>query len=252
MEKPMPYFRFACLSVLVAAIAACAPQRQQGLPDRIAVNERESISVGVAATMAAQLAIVRRQYAQAIVLTTAAIRSNQLQGKELAQAYAVRGDAMLLSGSAQRARDDWQKAVELDERNATGLRGLGVIANMQRKFAESRQYFQRAIDADPKNPNHYLTRGILRLEDRRELNLALADFDSAIALNPKISTGYFYRGLVHHLNGRYAVAKADYEKALEINPGNSGARAALGLLEQRQSPQALIRPRTRPNDVVQF
>jgi len=248
----MPCLRFVCLCVLVASIVACAPQRQQGLPQRIALNDRESISGGAAATMAAQLALVRRQYAQAIMLTTAAIQSNQLQGKDLAQAYAVRGDAMLLSGSAQRAREDWQKAVELDDRNATGLRGLGVIAHMQRKFPESRDYFQRAIDADPKNASLYLTRGILRLEDRRELNMALTDFDSAISLSPNISTGYFYRGLVHHLSGRLAAAKADYDKALDINPGNAGAREALGLLEKRQAPNALLRPRTRPNDVVQF
>ena len=249
----MPFLRSAFVCVLVAIVAgACAP-RQPGLPQTVTVGDagdKQTMSGGAAAVLVAQLAITRRDYAQAAVLATAAINSGQLQGNDLAQAYAVRGDAYYLNASAARARDDWQKAVEIHGQNANGLRGLAVIAHLQRKFPESKRYFQRAIDAEPKNAGLYMTRGILRIEDRRELNLAVADFDTAIAIRPQLGSAYFYRGLVHHLGGRYAVARADYEKALHINPGDRRAREALALIEQRRAPPAA--PPRRGNDVVQF
>jgi tetratricopeptide (TPR) repeat protein len=196
--------------------------------------------------------MARRDYAGAVRLATQAINSRQLSGNDLSDAYAVRGDAHYLGGVPAKARDDWRTAVEIDGRNAMALRGMAIISHMQRKLPESTQFMERAIAASPDNPHLYMTRGLLRLQDRRELALAHADFAKAITLEPDLASAYFYRGFVSHLNGRFAQAKVDYEKALEINPGESRARQALGLLEQRRAPAATLRPRSRPNEVVQF
>ncbi len=254
----MPFIRPAALAALVVALAGCAQQRPQtGLPQTVTLRNTETgtartVSGAALAIVVAQREMVRRNYAGAVRLLNEAIRSGQLAGNDLSLAHSVRGDAYYLGGNAARARDDWRTAVEMNGNNAMALRGMAIIAHMQRKAPESMQYMGRAIAASPDNAHLYMTRGLLRLQDRRELALAHADFDKAVALKPDLSSAYFYRGLVNHLNGRLAVAKGDYEKALEIDPAESRARQALGMLEQRRAPADALAPRSRPNEVVQF
>lgn len=256
----MPIVRLAAGAALIVSLAACANQQQAapqgGLPQTVTLRNQQTGSTttvkGATAALAlTQVEMSRRNYAGAVRAATAAIRSNQLQGSELSLAYSMRGDAYYMGGDAARARDDWRASIEIDAKNALGLRGMAIISNMQRKFPEAMQYMERAIVAAPDSPHLYITRGLLRLEERRAVPQAIADFDRAVQLKPDLAAAYFYRGLTHHLSGRYAQAKADYDKALEINPGERRASRALALLERRQSPAGL-QPRTRSNEVVQF
>jgi tetratricopeptide (TPR) repeat protein len=257
----MPFARVAAATALTAILAGCVnPQAQQpsgALPQSVTLRDSQTgtsttVKGATVAIVAALAELSRRNYAGAVRLTSQAIRSGQLSGNELSTAHAVRGDAYYLAGDAARARDDWRSAVELDAQNAMALRGMAIISHMQRKIPDSMQYMQRAIAVSPDNAQLYVTRGLLRLQDRRELALAHADFDRAVALKPDLASAYFYRGLVSHLNGRYTQAKGDYEKALEINPAERRAREGLALLDQRRAPDAKLAPRSRPNEVVQF
>jgi tetratricopeptide (TPR) repeat protein len=259
MGESMPLIRLAALSVVAALTAGCAAQQQPqgGLPQNVTLRNTQTgtsttVSGAALALVMAQREMARRNNAGAVRLASQAINSKQLAGNDLSTAYAIRGDAYYLGGVSAKARDDWRSAVEMNGQNAMALRGMAIISHMQRKLPESMHYMERAIAASPDNPHLYITRGLLRLQDRRELGLAQADFAKAISLKPDLASAYFYRGLVNHLNGRFALAKTDYEKALEINPGESRARQALGLLEQRRAPADHLAPRTRPNEVVQF
>jgi len=258
MGETMQFIRLAATAALIAALAGCANQQTQrsGLPETVTVRNSQTgttttVPGAVAAVALAQIEITRRNYAGAVRIAGVAIRSNQLTGNDLSMAHTVRGDAYYLGGDAAKARDDWRTAVDLNGQNAVALRGMALISNMQRKFPEAMQYMERALAASPNNPQLYITRGLLRLEDRRAVGLALADFDKAVAVKPDLASAYFYRGLANHMSGRFAQAKADYDKALEINPGERRASQALALLEQRRAPTAL-QPRTRSNEVVQF
>jgi len=255
----MPCIRLAALAIVMVAVAGCATQQspQSALPQNVTLRNKETgatrtVSGAALAIVVAQRETARRNYVGAVRLSSDAIKSGQLTGNDLSLAHAVRGDAYYLGGDAAKARDDWRTAVEINGQNAMALRGMAIISNLQRKVPEAMQYMERAIAASPSNPHLYVTRGLLRLEDRRAGGLAIADFDKAIALRPDLASAYFYRGLANHLNGRFAQAKADYDKALEVNPAESRARQALGLLEQRRAPGANLQPRSRPGEVVQF
>ena len=251
--------RLAALALTIVTLAACAGQqqaRQSGLPETVTLRNPRTgttttVSGAALAIALAQREMTRRNYAGAVRIMNEAIGSNQLAGNDLSAAHALRGDAYYLGGNAAKARDDWRTAAEMNPRNALALRGMAIISNMQRKFPEAMQYMARAIAAAPDNPYLYITRGVLRLEERRAMPQAHADFDKAVSIKPDLASAYFYRGLASHLSGRLAQAKSDYDKALEINPGESRARQALALLEQRRAPGALP-PRSRSNEVVQF
>ena len=255
----MHYVRGALFLALTLIAAGCAtPQQgtQGSLPQtityRTTTGNQATISGGNAAVALALVETLRRNYAAAVRLSTTAINSGQLAGNDLAQAHAVRGDAYFFGGDAAKARDDWRKAVEMNAANTIGLRGMALISHMQRKENDAIQYMDRAIATAPNLAALYVLRGQIRLDDRRAVALAIADFEKAIAIKPDLAVAYFYRGLAHHLNGRFSQAKVDYEKALEINPAESRARAALGLLERRRAPDENLRPRRGPSDVVQF
>jgi tetratricopeptide (TPR) repeat protein len=48
--------------------------------------------------------------------------------------------------------------------------------------------------------------------------LALADYDKAIELNPKLADTFFNRGLVNYDLGHYKLAAADFGQVIELNP----------------------------------
>jgi tetratricopeptide (TPR) repeat protein len=60
-----------------------------------------------------------------------------------------------------------------------------------------------------------LNRGIVHLEEDR-LDLAMADFEQAIAFNPTYPAAHAYRGEVHKARGQLAEALADYDRAISF------------------------------------
>ncbi|MGH6854589.1 MAG: tetratricopeptide repeat protein [Aestuariivirga sp.] len=77
--------------------------------------------------------------------------------------------------------------------------------------------FDKAIALNPKYAKPYNNRGFAYY-DKGEYGRAIADFDKAIALNLKYAKPYYNRGLAYYDKGEYARAIADYDKAIALNP----------------------------------
>ena len=72
-------------------------------------------------------------------------------------------------------------------------------------------------DPIPHDASTFCGRGCLLLE-RAQHAAAIADFDSAIALDPRHSDSYAHRGEARYRIGDYAAAIVDYEQAIDLNP----------------------------------
>lgn len=83
-----------------------------------------------------------------------------------------------------------------------------------RRLALPDRYYERALD-------HFA---------RERLNLALADLDEAIALNPRKAEYYAARGLVLLLSEWHADAEADFAQALRLDPAQWLAYYGRGML----------------------
>ncbi len=79
--------------------------------------------------------------------------------------------------------------------------------------------FDKAIEADPKNPKAYYARGFAYLTSSKDMKKAILDFNKAIELDPQYAQAYLMRGRAHEALGDKDQAKADREKALELEPG---------------------------------
>jgi tetratricopeptide (TPR) repeat protein len=53
-----------------------------------------------------------------------------------------------------------------------------------------------------------------------EHDLALADFDRVIAINPDFAAAYFGRGTARHFKGDLDLAIEDYDRAIEMDPND--------------------------------
>ncbi len=89
------------------------------------------------------------------------------------------------------------------------------------------------IDAGTEAPEAIATahfnRG-LAYHAKRELDLAIADYDRAIALNPEFAEAYNYRGKAYFQKGNHDGAMPDLDRAIELKPEYAEAYANRGLV----------------------
>lgn len=97
---------------------------------------------------------------------------------KLARAYSIRGSAMLGSGFISRARDDFQTALLLNNKEARAVSGLAMIAMYENRLAESIKAFRRAVALEPREPDYYfyLTQAATRAKFYSEAAEALEHF----------------------------------------------------------------------------
>jgi tetratricopeptide (TPR) repeat protein len=95
--------------------------------------------------------------------------------------------------------------------------------------------FDRAIALNPKYAVAYNSRGSLKKNKLNDFPGALADFDRAIALNPQYALAYNNRGALRYskLNDPQG-ALADYNRAIAINPRYAGAYNNRGNLKKNK------------------
>jgi len=89
------------------------------------------------------------------------------------------------------------------------------------------------IDAGTETPETIATahfnRGLAH-HAKREFDLAIADYDRAIALNPEFAEAYNYRGKAYFQKGDHDAAMPDLDRAIALNPEYAGAYANRGLV----------------------
>jgi tetratricopeptide (TPR) repeat protein len=120
--------------------------------------------------------------------------------------------------------------------------------------------YNKALDLNPKDAVGYNNRGLVQHE-RNELEKALEDYSRAISLDPENPIFFENRALAHATMGRDQEALTDYEKALSMTRDEdrrNALRQRISVLEKRmkaprsESPSAIIRlddiiPSTPPN-----
>ena len=87
--------------------------------------------------------------------------------------------------------------------------------------------FESALAHDPKKWKAIQNRGV-SLALRGRIDDAIADFDKVIELNPKYAAAWFNRGELQTKQGKFAQAAVDYETALELKPDDLGALLGRG------------------------
>jgi tetratricopeptide (TPR) repeat protein len=120
-----------------------------------------------------------------------------------------------------------------NEIQATVYNNRGVAYYNQGKFDLAIADYNKAIELNPKGAEAYNNRGNA-YSKQGNLQQAIADYNKAIELNPKGAEVYNNRGIVYYNQGKFDLAIADYNKAIELNKFYPEAYFNRGLAYNKQ------------------
>src|SRR5882724_3651631 len=63
--------------------------------------------------------------------------------------------------NAELAIEQYKNVLEHDPQNLTSLKGIAFLYMQEKKFDDSREYYKKAIDADPNDPETYYSVGVI-------------------------------------------------------------------------------------------
>lgn len=182
------------------------------------------------------------------------------------KAYSLRAWAFDAQGQSERAIADFLVVLSMEPNKADALSGIGVQYHVLKQFDKALEFLDKAILADPESAYAYNARantyrligkhdeavrdytkaikiepseiylnnrGVMFAETGRD-DLAVMDYNSAIAANPGYAPAYYDLGLYWQKVHDKEKAMSLYKKALEVEPGYQLAVDAMKKLEQRK------------------
>jgi tetratricopeptide (TPR) repeat protein len=78
-----------------------------------------------------------------------------------AQQYVPGVDSPENLRNAQQAIEEYKNVLQSDPQNVTSLKGIAFLYMQQKKFDEAREYYKKAIGADPNDPETYYSVGVI-------------------------------------------------------------------------------------------
>lgn len=63
--------------------------------------------------------------------------------------------------NAEQAIEEYKNVLQSDPQNVTSLKGIAFLYMQQKKFDDAREYYKKAIDADPNDPETYYSVGVI-------------------------------------------------------------------------------------------
>ena len=107
-------------------------------------------------------------------------------------------------------------ALKLDSISVQALLQRGIAYQRSNKLDLAKADFDRALEIEPKNAVALLSRGNLRSQQRNWPE-AISDFDEAIAARQDFAQAYVSRGRAHSESGQLDKALSDLNAAIAIN-----------------------------------
>jgi Tfp pilus assembly protein PilF len=141
------------------------------------------------------------------------------------------------AGRLREAELLYRQVLLAQSKNTDALYLLGLITQSTRRFAESVELFQRAVEANPKSAKYFVNLGLslggMGLGRTADAAVALR---SAVAIDPNIPEAWANLGNELGNDCQYDEAMDCYQKALKLRPDFADAHCNLGALLQKTLP----------------
>ena len=134
------------------------------------------------------------------------------------------------SGDNNSAIDLYEKAIRLDPGFALAYTGISKCLldqyfyyrdHSENTLLKSKQAIDKAFEIDPDFPDAHLALGIYYYRGYLKYPEALKQFELVLKYQPKNPEAVFWSACVHRRAGNWEMAKSEFEKAVELNPGRS-------------------------------
>ena len=131
--------------------------------------------------------------------------------------YRNRGIAKRASGDLSGAIADFDKVLELDPEDMRAYRSRGFAKRASGDLSGAIADFDKVLELDPEDMRAYRSRGFAKRASG-DLSGAIADFDKVLELDPEDIRAYRSRGFAKRASGDLSGAIADFDKVLELDP----------------------------------
>jgi len=109
----------------------------------------------------------------------------------------------------------------------------GILKYQRSDYDGAIAAYNQAIDLDPKLAEAFFNRGIAKAA-HDDLDGAVADYSQALQVDPTLGAAYYYRGLARHSKAELDGAVADYNQAVQLDPKNALAYFNRGLIRMQK------------------
>jgi tetratricopeptide (TPR) repeat protein len=150
------------------------------------------------------------------------------------------GYAAYQAGDIAKARSEYQQVLREEPANRDALLGLAAVEMRAQRYDLSYGYYQRILQADPRDA--YAQAGLLALRgEQLDPVLVESRVKSLLAADREATVLYFTLGNQYALQGRWAEAQQAYFKAYAAEPDNAdyAFNVAVSLDQLRQPKLAL-------------
>jgi putative PEP-CTERM system TPR-repeat lipoprotein len=159
------------------------------------------------------------------------------QAAKSALLLALRGDALIATGKPAEAKQAYDQALALNPNQGEALLGLARHAMSQHDRDGAFHYLDEAVAKDAKNPEIWMTRGVvMRMEGR--VDDALAAYDQVLKLKPDHFSAHVEKAYIEIARGQFPAAKTEIETAEKISPNNMLVTYTRALYEFSQGKHA--------------
>lgn len=148
------------------------------------------------------------------------------------QAHSHYGAAMFAKGFYPLAMTHFSRAMELKPDNPESHFNVGLLLAMQGRMDEAITQYREAVRI--KDDPLFRVSLANALGAARQFREAVEQYSAVISRDPRNVEAHCNLGYAFSKMGRLDEAKAEFQKALEIEPGNEMARANLDLIERRK------------------
>lgn len=150
--------------------------------------------------------------------------------------YAKMGDAYMKKDDKSKAEESYLKAISLDPKLADPYSALAVLYNSQKKFDEATKMSEKANEllgasATGGDPAAVFNQGIIYWNQGGKAAEAKAQFQKAIQLDPKMADAHYWLGMANLNLGQIPDAVKAFEEYLKVAPTGQYAEMVKGILK---------------------
>jgi len=143
------------------------------------LKARDQLNKGVASYKNNQFEQAINHFKQAVTLDPSLKNAKLYLATAYSQQYIPGVDSPDNLQNANLAIEQFQAVLQQDPKNITSIKGIASLYLQMKKFEEAKQYFHKAIDLDPNDPEAYYSVGVIdwtqayqpRMEERAKLGL---------------------------------------------------------------------------------
>lgn len=178
MKTPARLLTLLSLAVALLSTAGCNK-----------LMARDQLNKGVQAYRNAQYEQAVEHFKNAVALDDDLKVAKLYLATAYNQQYVPGADTPENLRMAQQAIDQYQQVLQTDPDNVTALKGIAYLYLQMKKFDQSREYYQRALDKDPSDPELYYSVGVIdwtqAFQDARNIKTQNGLRNEEVELNGK-------------------------------------------------------------------